>query len=91
MAANIREEIRRLHRRKQLHYNQQASGGESSDIEAPASPSNLSVASGSNIYSTNPSAKEKPLFTFRQVICFINVYSAGVRKSAENIEMSGKN
>jgi len=68
MAANIREEIRRLHRRKQLHFNPQTSGGDSSDMEGgPASPSSSSVACGSNTYSYSPSGKEKPLFTFRQV------------------------
>ncbi|XP_066601219.1 akirin-2 [Prorops nasuta] len=67
MAANIREEIRRLHRRKQLHFNpQNGSSGDSSDMEGPASPS-ASTACGSNSHSYNPSAKEKPLFTFRQV------------------------
>ncbi|XP_015591813.1 akirin-2 [Cephus cinctus] len=66
MAANIREEIRRLHRRKQLHFNPQTSSGDSSDMEGPASPSSPSACS-SNAYSYNPSGKEKPLFTFRQV------------------------
>lgn len=66
MAANIREEIRRLHRRKQLHFNPQNNGGDSSDMEGPASPSSPS-ACGSNSYSYTSSAKEKPLFTFRQV------------------------
>lgn len=61
MAANIREEIRRLHRRKQLHFNPQS---DSSDMEGPASPSNPSC---SNSYSCSSSNKEKPLFTFRQV------------------------
>ncbi|XP_046479946.1 akirin-2 [Neodiprion pinetum] len=64
MAANIREEIRRLHRRKQLHFNpQNNNGGDSSDTEGPASPS----TSGPSAYSHSPSGKEKPLFTFRQV------------------------
>lgn len=66
MAANIREEIRRLHRRKQLHFSPQNNGGDSSDMEGPASPSSPS-ACGSNSYSYSPSGKEKPLFTFRQV------------------------
>ena len=61
MAANIREEIRRLHRRKQLHFNPQS---DSSDMEGPASPSSPSC---SNSYSCSSSNKEKPLFTFRQV------------------------
>lgn len=61
MAANIREEIRRLHRRKQLYYNPQ---GDSSDMESTASPSSPSC---SNAGSSSSSSKEKPLFTFRQV------------------------
>ncbi|XP_011498838.1 PREDICTED: akirin-2-like [Ceratosolen solmsi marchali] len=61
MAANIREEIRRLHRRKQLHFNPQS---DSSDMEGPASPSSPSC---SNSYSCSSNNKEKPLFTFRQV------------------------
>lgn len=64
MAANIREEIRRLHRRKQLYFNPQSNNGDSSDMEGPSSPSSPS-ACGSSSYS--PSGKEKPLFTFRQV------------------------
>ncbi|KAK0086269.1 hypothetical protein PV325_003468 [Microctonus aethiopoides] len=65
MAANIREEIRRLHRRKQLHFNPQGntSGCDSSDMEGPASP----AATGVNATSYSPNNKEKPLFTFRQV------------------------
>ncbi|KAJ8670337.1 hypothetical protein QAD02_001596 [Eretmocerus hayati] len=59
MAANIREEIRRLHRRKQLNYNAHS---DSSDMEgSPSSPSS------SNNYSCSSTNKEKPLFTFRQV------------------------
>ncbi|XP_011300516.1 akirin-2 [Fopius arisanus] len=66
MAANIREEIRRLHRRKQLHFNPQGgngSSGDSSDMEGPASPAGC----GASGYSQSHSGKEKPLFTFRQV------------------------
>lgn len=62
MAANIREEIRRLQRRKQLHFHPQTNGGDSSDMEGPSSP-------GSSLtpFSHSSSGKEKPLFTFRQV------------------------
>lgn len=65
MAANIREEIRRLHRRKQLHFNPSSgnSGCDSSDMEGPASPSTCNSAS----YGCSPASKDKPLFTFRQV------------------------
>ncbi|XP_032671024.1 akirin-2 isoform X2 [Odontomachus brunneus] len=64
MAANIREEIRRMQRRKQLQYHSQTSSGDSSDTEAP------SAASSTTPFSHNSSGKEKfekPLFTFRQV------------------------
>ncbi|XP_011634258.2 akirin-2 [Pogonomyrmex barbatus] len=64
MAANIREEIRRLQRRKQLHF--QSNSGDSSDMEGPSSPSGPSGSSSTTI-SHNSSGKEKPLFTFRQV------------------------
>ncbi|XP_034934781.1 akirin-2 [Chelonus insularis] len=66
MAANIREEIRRLHKRKQLHFNPQqgnSSGCDSSDMEGPASPSGCA----SNSFSSSPNGREKPLFTFKQV------------------------
>lgn len=63
MAANLREEIRRLNKRKQLSFNSQS---DSSDMDAPNSPSSPSFSSSSN-YHSNPSAKEKPLFTFKQV------------------------
>lgn len=66
MAANIREEIRRLHRRKQLHFNPQASGGgDSSDTEAVQS--GPSATGATNSYAYNSTGKENPLFTFRQV------------------------
>ncbi|CAG5109186.1 Similar to akirin: Akirin (Drosophila melanogaster) [Cotesia congregata] len=48
MAANIREEICRLHKRKQLHFNPQgnSSGCDSSDMEGgPASPSGCGSSS----------------------------------------------
>jgi hypothetical protein len=68
MAASIREEIRRLHRRKQLnfypghevHCNQESSSDGAMD--SPGSPTTSSFAT---TYSSN--TKEKPLFTFRQV------------------------
>lgn len=66
MAANIREEIRRLQRRKQLHFHPQTNGGDSSDMEGPSSPS----GSSSTPFSHSSSGKEKPLFTFRQVEFF---------------------
>ena len=62
MAAGIREEIRRLYRRRQLHFNphQEVQGDSSSD--SAGSPISSSFAS---TYSS--SSRDKPLFTFRQV------------------------
>lgn len=62
MAASIREEIRRLYRRRQLHFNpnQEVQGDSSSD--SAGSPSSSSFGT---VYS--PSSRDKPLFTFRQV------------------------
>ncbi|KAE8573671.1 Putative Akirin [Halyomorpha halys] len=61
MAACIREEIRRLYRRRQLHFNpnQEVQGDTSSD--SSSSPC-------SNTFGTlySPSTRDKPLFTFRQ-------------------------
>ena len=68
ITANIREEMRRLNRRKQLHF---GDGGSSSS--GPASPSNsnhdLLGDSGGLLGSPRAQAegKDKPLFTFRQV------------------------
>lgn len=69
MAANIREEIRRMQRRKQLQFHPQTNSGDPSDIEAPSSPS-ISAASSITPFNHSSSSKEKfetPLFTFRQV------------------------
>ncbi|XP_014219111.1 akirin-2 [Copidosoma floridanum] len=62
MAANLREEIRRLNKRKQLTFTSQS---DSSDMETPNSPSSPSCSSSN--YNSNSCTKEKPLFTFRQV------------------------
>lgn len=63
MATSIREEIRRLHRKKQLHFHpklvESASPPETSN--APGSPS----SSFSSVFPAN--TPDKPLFTFRQV------------------------
>jgi len=82
MAANIREEIRRLQRRKQLHFQPQTNSGDSSDMEGPSSPSGPS-GSSSTPFSHNTSGKEKPLFTFRQVESFDYLHL-----SIENIGIS---
>ncbi|XP_039294065.1 akirin-like [Nilaparvata lugens] len=75
MAAGIREEIRRLHRRKQLHFNPQggASGhhaavdADSSSSES-SSPGPASPTSAFVHHQHQPSvSRDKPLFTFRQV------------------------
>lgn len=63
MAAGIREEIRRLHRKKQLHFNPKLAEGTS-----PADTSSDSPGSPTSFSSVFPaSTPDKPLFTFRQV------------------------
>lgn len=67
MAASIREEIRRLQRRKQLNFypGHDCSNQESSSDGAMESPGSPTTSSFATTYSQ--SSKEKPLFTFRQV------------------------
>jgi hypothetical protein len=71
ITANIREEMRRLNRRKQLHF---GDGGSSSS--GPASPSNsnhdlLGESAGALVLQRSQAeSKDKPLFTFRQVSTF---------------------
>nr|CAD7446870.1 unnamed protein product [Timema bartmani] len=63
MAARIREEFRRMNRRKQLNYSVgdgHDSGSSDVPMDSPGSPPSCSMASS---YGT----KEKPLFTFQQV------------------------
>lgn len=68
MAANIREEFRRFQRRKQLQFHPQPSSGDSSDMEAPSSPSNQPASSTPLSHSSSGKEKlDKPLFTFKQV------------------------
>jgi len=66
ITANLREEMRRLHRRKQLHF-----GGESSNPNSPpASPSNSTTDFTSDAVGLQREGfpiRDKPLFTFRQV------------------------
>ncbi|XP_073991209.1 akirin-2-like [Rhodnius prolixus] len=62
MAAGIREEIRRLHRRRQLHFNPHQEVQSDSSSDSAGSPSSSSFGI---IYSG--STRDKPLFTFRQV------------------------
>lgn len=60
MAARLREEIRRLHRRKQLHY--------SANTERMQDTSSEGSSSGSEQGpEVTPSRSEKALFTFKQV------------------------
>lgn len=63
MAAGIREEMRRLHRRKQLHFNPNESHlDRESSSDSPGSPSASGFAA-----TYHHSHRDKPLFTFRQV------------------------
>jgi len=78
--ANVREEVKRLQRRKQLnfshnqanvnHHPQDSAMCESptspaSPASCPRSPSPFTSSASSN--QTNQASKEKPLFTFKQV------------------------
>lgn len=71
IAANIREEMRRLQRRKQLCFSApleagSPSGGGPAVAECgPASPTGLSPSGGAGLLS--PVRRDQPLFTFRQV------------------------
>lgn len=57
MAAGIREEIRRLQRRRQLHFSPNAAAENSDSSDSSNSPPST----------FSPSYRDKPLFTFRQV------------------------
>lgn len=84
MAANIREEFRRFQRRKQLQFHPQPSSGDSSDMEAPSSPSNQPASSTPLSHSSSGKEKlDKPLFTFKQV-----EYSLMKRKELAYIDRS---
>lgn len=89
MAASIREEIRRLHRRKQLNFpghDGHTSQESSSDgaMESPGSPTTSSFAT-----TYSPSTAEKPLFTFRQVgiICerMLNERETQIREEYDRV------
>lgn len=81
IANTIKEEMRRLHNRKQLHFGQQAtSSGHlatqplSINLSSPSgsqSPECSSPSSSSNVLSLpgmhSPNRREQPLFTFKQV------------------------
>lgn len=60
MAANLREEIRRLHRRKQIQYS-------ASTSERMQDTSSEGSNSGSEQGPESPSRSDKALFTFKQV------------------------
>lgn len=62
IAINIREEMKRLQRRKQLHFSSAESN--TPDSSPTTSSSNL-VSPGSGLLA--PSRRDQPLFTFRQV------------------------
>ncbi|XP_014251172.1 akirin-2 [Cimex lectularius] len=61
MAAGIREEIRRLHRRRQLHFNPHQ------EVQSDSSDSAGSPSSSTFATTYSSSTRDKPLFTFRQV------------------------
>lgn len=59
IAQNIRDEIKKLHRRKQLRFETSDSSDSSSGIPAIASSSDSGLMA--------PTCRDQPLFTFRQV------------------------
>lgn len=61
IAANVREEIRRLQRRKQLQFGVH---NDTSMVESPSSPPMPCTSTGSALSITK---RDQPLFTFRQV------------------------
>lgn len=76
--ANVREEVKRFQRRKQLNFNNsqhqdtlmcESPTSPASPASCPRSPSPLmSLGSSSHHFGQSCSTKEKPLFTFKQVI-----------------------
>ncbi|XP_043197879.1 akirin-2-like [Amphibalanus amphitrite] len=71
IAASVRDEIRRLHRRRQLQYHGVDSDSSSdSDTPSPASaaaPAASAAAGCSATAAATTSKADKPLFTFKQV------------------------
>ena len=102
--ANVREEVKRFQRRKQLNFNQSQSHHMSSQhqdslmCESPTSPASpascprspspgsctrspsplMALASSSTQFGQSCSTKEKPLFTFKQVMCLIDSMLSGL-------------
>ena len=82
--ANVREEVKRFQRRKQLNFSQNQSQhmnsqhqdslmcesptSPASPASCPRSPSPLMALASSNHFGQSCSTKEKPLFTFKQVV-----------------------
>ena len=81
IAASVRDEIRRLHRRRQLQYHGVDSDSSSdSDTPSPASAAatatSAAAAAAAGCSTTTAAAAskaDKPLFTFKQVQCLGNV------------------
>jgi hypothetical protein len=74
MAENIREEIRRLHRRKQLSFGQTQAVEQMQDSESSGSEMG---AESPRRPDTPPAAVKNPemaLFTFKQVRCFRGIH-----------------
>lgn len=71
MAASIREEIRRLHRKKQLHFSPKLAESTSPPETVSDTPGSPPSSFSSVFPANNP---DKPLFTFRQV-CLVTISS----------------
>lgn len=68
MAANLREEIRRLHKRKQIQYT-------NSSTERMQDTSSEGSNSGSEQGPESPARSDKALFTFKQVCISYSTHS----------------
>ncbi|XP_037079923.1 akirin-2-like [Pollicipes pollicipes] len=66
IAASVRDEIRRLHRRRQLQYHGIDSDS-NSDSDTPSASSSTATATAATATSGSSNKADKPLFTFKQV------------------------
>lgn len=68
IAASVRDEIRRLHRRRQLQYHGIDSDSNSDSDTPSASPASAAAVAAGAASASGPASKaDKPLFTFKQV------------------------
>ena len=73
IAQNVREELRRLKRRKGLQSGERSmecEGGYDSPGSPPSPQSPSGASSSLTVQHHSQSSKDKPLFTLKQVSCF---------------------